>query len=311
MRLPRPLAVGLRLAIGLCAVIALLGGPARAASTRYCDQPADPSAAQKDRLLQFAAVIRSSLDDSGHTLALIARSGLDLDRYGVRYSHAGLSLREGLATPWAVRQLYYACDEQRPRVFDQGLSGFLLGLSDPDSGHVSVVLLPAEAAQALQQALLDRRRALRLLAERYSANAYPYATVYQNCNQWVVEMLAAAWGGVDDAAAPGQARGQAQQWLRTAGYVPTVFEVRFPPLAWLGGLIPWLHHDDHPPEDVARQVLRVSMPAAIEDFVRHRLPQAQRIEFCHDGRQVVVRRGWQPIAAGCRPSGDDTVVRLD
>ena len=299
------------LALTLCAAVAIQANPARAASTRYCDQPTDLSAAQKDRLLQLAGVIKASLDASGHMVALVSRSGLDLARFGVRYSHAGLSLKEGLATPWAVRQLYYACDEQRPRVFDQGLTGFLLGLNDPAAGHVSVVLLPADAAAELQRALLDRRRALQLLAERYSANAYAFGTSYQNCNQWVAEMLAAAWGGIDEQAGAGDARARAQQWLRAAGYQPTVFEVHFPPLPWLGSLVPWLHHDDHPAEDLARQVLRVSMPAAIEDFVRHRVPGAQRIEFCHDGRQVVVHHGWQPIAPGCRASDQDTVVQLD
>src|SRR5689334_14990247 len=89
--------------------------------------------------------------------------------------------------PWSVRQLYYACDESRPRIFDQGMSGFALGAEAPVSGHVSLVLLPEAESATLAAAALDNRLALSLLAGRYSANAYAYSTRYQNCNQWVAE----------------------------------------------------------------------------------------------------------------------------
>ena len=52
---------------------------------------------------------------------------MDLSRFGVRYSHSGVSLKTGDNAPWSVRQLYYACDEERPRLYDQGLAGFVFG----------------------------------------------------------------------------------------------------------------------------------------------------------------------------------------
>ena len=67
-------------------------------------------------------------------------------------------------------------------------------MNDPAVGYVSVVLLPAAAAAALERAVLDNGRPCRLLGATYSANAYPFSARYQNCNQWVMEMLAAAWG---------------------------------------------------------------------------------------------------------------------
>jgi hypothetical protein len=45
--------------------------------------------------------------------------------------------------------------------------------------------------------------------------------------------------------------------------------------------------------------------------VRQQAPGAQRVELCHDDRQVVVRRGWTPIADGCVPGPGDRVVPLD
>jgi hypothetical protein len=278
-----------------------------AGSLRYCDARADLDAKQKDRLFRFSAVIKAELEGSGRSVALVARSGLDLSRFGTRYSHAGISLQAGAGTPWAIRQLYYACDERRPRLFDEGLAGFVLGTADPASGFVSVLLLPPREADALAQAALDRREALGLLSARYSANAYAFGERYQNCNQWVAELLAAAWGA--PAGAP-VSRGEAQQWLQQAGYRPSRFDVG-PLLRLLGAFVPWVHDDDHPDDDVAHAVYRVSMPASIEDFVHRQVPDAIRLEFCHDAHRVVVHAGWEPIAASCTPSGEDRVVPLD
>jgi hypothetical protein len=282
-----------------------------ASAMRYCDQPAPLSAEQKDRLFRFGAIIKTALEESNQSLALIARSGLDLGRFGVRYSHAGLSLKASLNTPWSVRQLYYACDENKPRVFDQGLAGFLLGLNDPAVGYVSVVVLPRAEAAALESTVLDDRQALQALGPTYSANAYPFSARYQNCNQWVMEMLAAAWGRLDGGGGAEALRVQAQRWLMDQGYRPTVFDVGFRPLMWLGAFVPWLHEDDHPAADLENGLYRVSMPASIEAFVQATVPGAVRMEFCHAGPRVVVHRGWDPIAEGCQPGEQDTVITLE
>jgi hypothetical protein len=79
---------------------------------------------------------------------------------------------------------------------------------------------------------------------------------------------------------------------------------------WAGAFVPWLHSDDHPSDDIAAMVYRVSMPASIEAFVRATVPGASRIEFCHTEHQVVVHRGWEPIADGCVPGAQDRVITL-
>ena len=40
------------------------------------------------------------------------------------------------------------------------------------------------------------------------------------------------------------------------------------------------------------------------------MPQARRIELCHDARRVVIREGWRPIQEGCHPEDGDRVIRL-
>ena len=331
-----------------CGIAALWSPAAPAAALRYCDRPAEASPAEQDRLLRVGALIKAELEASGQRVALIARSGLDLSRFGVRYSHAGVSLQASPNTPWSVRQLYYACDEQRPRLFDQGLAGFLLGVDDPALGYISMVILPEAESAALERTALDGPSALSLLGGTYSANAHPRSLRYQNCNQWLVELLALARGagvttaataataaspaspasaisaasaagaadaGAAAAAATGAAvptaRPAAQQWLQQHGYQGSAITLRNP-LLWLApAVVPWLHTDDHPPEDLQRGIVTVSLPSSIETWLRETVPGARRIELCHTEREVVIRRGWVPLADGCRAEAGDTVIPFD
>jgi len=287
---------------GLC-----LAGAAQAGMLRHCAPPPALTAAQQDRLYRFADLVRGELDRSGQRLALVARAGLDLRRFGQRYSHAGISLRASPNTPWSVRQLYLDCDAGQPQLFDQGLPGFVLGGADPDAGHIVLWLLPEAQAGALEAAALDSRQALRLLGGRYSANAHAGSTRYQNCNQWVAELLAQAWGRLPDSDQP---RADAQQWLQQQGYVPTRIQVSNPLVTLAGLLLPWLHTDDHPADALQRQEFDVSMPASIEAFVQRQVPGAQRIEFCLGPQQMVVRQGWVPLAEGCQAAPGDRVIPL-
>ena len=62
-------------------------------SSRFCDRSQELSAAEQDKLLRFAAVVREELAATEGSVALISRSGLDLSRFGIRYSHAALAWR--------------------------------------------------------------------------------------------------------------------------------------------------------------------------------------------------------------------------
>lgn len=288
-------------ALGLAAAL----GTAQAGSLppRGCDRPLQVSADQQDRLLRFAAEVRAALAQSGAPAALIARSGTDLSRFGLRYSHAAVALAEGLDTPWAVRQLYYDCAERQPRLYDQGLAGFVLGSDNADVGYVHLLLLPPDAAAPLAAAALDKPLALGLLNARYSANAYPFSTTYQNCNQWVAELLAAATAGL-------RSRDEAQAWLRAEGYAPE--PVRASPWLMLAGrFAPWLHFHDHPDELLNAGQVQTSLPDSVYTFAQQRWPTARRIELCHGPQGMVQRAGGAPLAEGCRPEPGDRFVGWD
>ncbi len=285
----------------LAVALAASAAASHADSLHYCETEKEPSASEQDALLRFTALIKTELEQSGQDLALISRSGLKLDRIGQRYSHAGFSLKASANTPWSVRQLYYACDEKKPRIFDQGMAGFVMGVSDVSVAYVSLVFLPEDAGKALAQAALDDRRSLALLSATYSANAYPFSLAYQNCNQWVAEMLAMAWG--DSTSRP-----EAQAWLQAERYEPT--SIQLGPLMLLGLFVPWIHSGDHPQADTAAGRYRVSMPASLERFVHARVPAATRVELCRSGTRMVIHRGWDSIADGCVPGDGDEVLSL-
>lgn len=282
------------------------GGAGPMASSQFCDRTKPLTADQQDRLLRLAAVVRDELSASGDGAVLISRSGLDLSRFRIRYSHSAVAWRDE-NDAWSARQLYYACDEGRPRIYDQGLTGFVMGIDDPALSYISIVRLPADAARTLRQAALDTPRALHLLAASYSANAYPFSLRYQNCNQWVMELLAVAWGDLADG---DDLRARAQRWLHHAPYAPEPVDVGSHALIFASDFVPLLHLNDHPEEDIYALKLRVSLPSTVEAFVREQLPGSERIELCHDGRQVVVHRGWTSIADGCRPGDGDRVFPL-
>jgi hypothetical protein len=315
-------------AAAACGLTGAAHGASLSGAARFCDSAHELDATEQDRLLRFAAVVRDELNASAGSVALISRSGLDLSRFGIRYSHAALAWRAAGAADaadaaeavnpanpaapanpaWSARQLYYACDESRPRIYDQGLAGFAMGTDDPALGYISLLRLPAAATPPLQAALLDTPRVLHLLAGHYSANAYAYGLAYQNCNQWLVELLAVAWAGMPDA---DDLRARAQDWLRAQGYAPAPVDVGSRWLMLAPYFIPLLNLDDHPEADRAAMRLQVSLPAAIEAFMRERLPGSERVEICHDDRRIVVHHGWSAVAEGCVPGADDQVIPFD
>jgi hypothetical protein len=307
-----------RLVARVAFLVACIGGLATAptdaaaisADSRsdLCDHSHPLTVEQQDRLLRFSAAIRTQLDAGDpHGAALISRSGLDLSRFEIRYSHEAIATRND-AGGWTARQLYYACAESRPRLYDQGLAGFTMGTDDPAVGYVSIVQLPTQSGASLAAMALDTPRVLELLAARYSADAYPFSTRYQNCNQWVMEVIALAWGNLAD---DSDLRRSAQQWLRDAQYSPRPVSLGSPLVVLALLFVPLLHLDDQPINDVLSLQLKISLPSTIETFVRDRVAAATRTEVCYNDQAIVIHHGWDPVADGCRPAGDDQVLPFE
>lgn len=271
----------------------------------FCDRGGEVSATEQDRQLQVVALARRALEASGAAAALVSRSGTDLSRFHLQYSHSGIALKDSRNSPWSVRQLYYACDEAKARLYDQGLAGFLLSAGRTDPIRLAIVTVPEAEGVRLAERALDNRSALALLSPRYSASAYAFSTRYQNCNQWVAELMGFAWAPPDGEA---PSRALAQRQLKALGYDPAPVVVPSHAVMFAAQFVPLVHSDDHPIDDLYAMRLRVSTPAALEALVHRLVPDARRIEFCASGSTIVVRRGWDALPADCRAGDGDEVL---
>lgn len=270
-----------------------------------CPTPEPVAAAQADGLLQMASLIQDEWQARGTAAALVSRSGLNLRAIGHVYSHSGFLLGQAPH----VRQLYLDCASGRPRVFDEGLAGFVRGVAHDVLPRLSVVWWPIEAAQDVARAATDDGLATSLVAPVYQAQAHAWSVHSQNCNQWVAEVVALAFARERDT--PGQrGRIDAQHWLREKGYSGSV--ISLPWVGWLvaAAVLPHMGLAHHPEDNLQALRLEVSLPDSLERFVRRQWPQAERMEWCLRGREVVVRRGWVPLDAACTPRDGDQVRAL-
>src|SRR5713226_3155735 len=110
------------------------------------------------------------------------------------------------------------CATASSAVFDEGLGNFFL---DDPFAYEALLLFPSRDTQEKLAHLLSSMLPGQFHQQAYSMIANPWSTRYQNSNQWMLELLAAAL-------APGgtvSTRAQVQQWLRQHGYIPSEVHV--------------------------------------------------------------------------------------
>lgn len=228
--------------VWVVAAACLAAGTAHAG--RSC-QNEPPSAANVERAMNLAAATARALDASGAQVVVVARAGQDLGRYGLRYSHLGLAYREappreGVPGTWRVAHKLNQCGTDSAALYRQGLGEFFL--DDLFEYQAGVVVLAPPVQAKLLPVLRDNERLARLHTAAYNMVAYPWATRYQQSNQWAIETLASA----QEPAA--QSRERAQAWLKLQGYEPTT--LRLGALTRLGARATAANiaFDDHPNE---------------------------------------------------------------
>ena len=231
------LKMGLRQLIGGIALATLAGGalmqPAHAG--RSCQ----PQAIQLNALSQGLALAERTvkkLDESGAQVVVLARVGQDLQEYGLRFSHLGFAYKEGNA--WRVVHKLNLCGTDQSSVYREGVADFFM--DSPYQYIAGVMPLRADVAQKLMPILKEPYLAGHLHTRAYSMLAYPWATDYQQSNQWAIETLAASMGaGVGG-------RASAQAWLKNQRYEPT--ELNISTMERLGARMTAanISFDDHP-----------------------------------------------------------------
>lgn len=160
------------------------------------------------------------LNESDANVALLGRVGTDQSNRGILYTHAGLIFRNHPKGAWIITHLLRDCDKAQSNLFDEGLFDYFNG--SPFSYQTLVVIPSQEVQNRLEK--LNRGPVTRRLHEpHYSTLANPFRTRFQNSNQWVLEMLAAALapeGQVTD-------RAGAIRVLSETSYEPARMKLKF------------------------------------------------------------------------------------
>jgi hypothetical protein len=245
----------------------LLAVALQAHAGRPCEE-APQTTRQVEQGLALAQATAAQLDASGAQVAILARAGQDLSKYGVQWSHLGFVYKDASQQPavWRVMHKLNHCGTDSAALYRQGLGEFFL--DRPHRYDAAFVVLKPELQQALLPLLADNARVARLNERRYNMVAYPFATTYQQSNQWVLETLASvaapgisrsdgplpssvtpSGGGAGESLTLGavkERRRDAQAWLKAQGYQPT--DLRLSTMTRLGGRLTQANiaFDDHP-----------------------------------------------------------------
>ena len=154
-----------------------------------------------------------------------------------------------------------SCGTDHADLFRQGLGQFF---NDRPYRYEAAFVVPApELQQRLLPLLRDNAAMARLHTPRYSMVAYAGGTRYQQSNQWALETLAMA-------ADPSiTTRPQAQAWLRTQGYRPSVLHIDT--FTRLGARLTRanVEFDDHPTGDrFAGRIATVTVDSVFDWLAR-------------------------------------------
>lgn len=197
---------------------------------------------QMDRILRLATQVRERLEQSGASIAYIGRAGIDLREYGLVYSHLGLAWRDHPKGRWFTFHLLNPCNTEKSELADHSLEDFYkVDLFSYDA----VVAIPSPELQLKLLKAFFSPLATTLHHPVYSMISYPYSTRYQNSNQWVLEVTAAALGPENLI----QNRVQAQNWLKENGYDPSHIHISRLKRIGVQAVSPHVRFDDHTEEE--------------------------------------------------------------
>lgn len=250
-------------------VALLLWGTADAYAGRSCEE-VPPTADTFMHALELAAKTRTALESSGAQVALIGRVGQDLSKYQLRYSHVGIVWRDHPEGRWLVIHELNQCGTAGSALFNEGLGNFFM---DNMFAYETLIMIPDPATQQKLVAQLRSPLPMALHADAYNMVAYAFSTRYQNSNQWVLEVLAAA----QSESVTITTREQAQAFLKLTGYQPTTLNI--PTMTRLGGRMfrANIAFDDHPfDRRMAGQIDTVTVDS-IERYLKRREPDLREI----------------------------------
>ncbi len=198
-----------------------------------------PTARQFYHASNMALALQKQLHTKKVQLALVGRVGGDLSAYDIKYSHMGFLYKKTTSSgeQWLFVHELNECGSRFSSLYDQGMVNFFL---DDLLNMDIVVLIPDMALQQKISALLKTVEANKYHFKNYNMIAHPFSLQYQNSNQWVLEVIAAAQNS------PGiRNRQDAQSFLKQQAYQPQL--IHLSPLKKMGAgmFSSHIHFDDH------------------------------------------------------------------
>ncbi|WMJ67618.1 DUF2145 domain-containing protein [Stenotrophomonas sp. 24(2023)] len=238
-----------------------------------------PSVPAQAAMFDVAWVTGERLDALDNVdVVIAARGGQDLSRYGLRHSHLAFLLREADGR-WRAIHLLNRCKTDHSQLYREGLGNFI----GESGGHTDLRIgVPTPAVRAALKAMLAAPAIQpRVLHEpKYNVVAYPFATDYQNSNQWILEVLAAAMAQANGDA-PIINRSQAQQWLRTHDYLPSKLHLGLGKRLGARLFVANATTTDHPAGERISGNYSVVTVESVFDFLRARDTLQQELAIPH------------------------------
>ncbi len=252
--------------LGLLVLACLVGLTPPAHAGQPCEE-ASTTPEKFSRSMQLAEMTLKELDRSGAELAMLARNGQDLSRYGVRYSHMAYVWRDHPQGRWLVVHELNECSSAKSGLYNEGLGNFFLDLHR----YEARLFIPSVATQQKVIAVLASNMASQLHWPNYNMLAYPFSQQYQNSNQWLLEVYAAATGDMVDS------RSRAQAWLTLAGYQPKTIQLSA--MTRLGARISRANiaFDDHPFDRRMDGKIDTVTADSVFQFMKRREPDGRDI----------------------------------
>jgi len=200
-------------------------------------------------------------------VAIIARVGSDSSKYGIKYTHLGFLIKSD--SNWEIVHLLNSCGTNSSSIYAQGLLNFYI---DDLFTNETLLAIPDATLQEKISKTIKSRSMLTLHNKNYNMIAYPFATKYQNSNQWILEVMAHSHNPeLKD-------RKSIQHYLKSTGYQPHIINLSsFEKIG--AGFKSNIAFDDHTGSEQRSNSFSVVTVNSVVDWMKKNRLLHQELEF--------------------------------
>jgi hypothetical protein len=221
------------------------------------EKPPTVSAARNAFLI--AGKVLEALETSNAQIVIVGRVGSDLSAYKLRFSHAGLFVKNHPKGKWLAIHELNDCGTANSDLHVEGLANFF---ADDMFAWDALVVIPSIDLQNKLMIDLSGKSSLLMHEPRYNMLAFPFSTKYQNSNQWLLETLAKPMSNGEV-----YNRTSAQTWLKSKFFKPSTLEISAAKRLGARMFKANIAFDDHPTDRRMAGLIDVVTVDSIVDFL--------------------------------------------